>query len=75
MTYKVLADVRLNDSEDIYSEPCWGDHTYERLNLGDGTYRTYNAPCTCDVVPVGLVTVVRPFAVRTTSSDLDDLPF
>lgn len=72
----VLMDVYVNiDTEDVYGNPCYGDHTYERINLGDGTYRTYNGPCTCAIVPVGIVTSVRRFAVRTTSSNLDDMPF
>jgi hypothetical protein len=74
VTYAVLADVNLNDSEDIYCEPCWNDHTYAELD-SYGREMWLNAPCTCDVVQVGLVMVVRPFAVHTTSSNLDDLPF
>ena len=73
-TSHVLADVRLNDQEDIYSEPCYGDHTYERQNI-DGRWFTYNGKCTCDVVPVGIVMTVRPFAVTSTSSEYDDMPF
>lgn len=74
VSYATLADVRLNVDEDIYSEPCWGDHTYERQD-SYGRWYTVNGPCTCDVVPTGIVISVRPFAVRTTSSEIDDLPF
>lgn len=74
VSYATLADVAPNIDDDIYTEPCFGDHTYERQD-SSGRWYTVNGQCHCDVVPTGLVLSVRPFAVRTTSSEIDDLPF
>lgn len=73
--YTLLVTDDTPDAEIMSGIEC--DHTYAVVNPFTGHEVWRNGPCTCEYVPVALVTVIERNAptTRTYAETLDDLPF